>query len=552
MPKILYELAYENDVANQSRTGGPQTLDTIIKRGGYTIEEFNKLLPNWKELAAAEGTIPIRGGIEREVISDAEFNAFVDRGVVPKDRIESIADKISKNQQLSEREVAIYSAKGPEIETVVREISVTKPQEPEQTTTLTGVKYSDIVIGDKYLEDIISENNLNDSEKRTVRDIFSRYIKYFSFDKEGRTAFLQKFINPEDIQDVSDILVGVKASQESDFIWHNESNYRNVIGEINYIVNNPSEFSKNVVKTVSEIKQKLDNPESSFNRLYAVDIMKELGVKEAEPSRVPAEEKAYSVKYLERLDEKQLLKQIDKMDEPMDARGLAMKALVYGRRKVSQESFGDEVAKGRERLANPFVDKGGKGKGVSIERMAEDIWFDLPEELQAQMEPQDIRNELLDIIGTYTSTKKLAEDYVKRYTTEDMEAQMIEDDYVELGDRGVMKKSEWERWANEELTAEQVGLANEKVIDDLITKYEQEPTAKGEGIAPRKEGEAPKGVDLVNAEQSARKNATPEELGGYEKFIADEQARPDFDAEYTANRTIGESKQEYLLRKYCK
>ena len=280
--------------------------------------------------------------------------------------------------------------------------------------------------------------------------------------------------------------------------------------------------------------------------------MKELGVKEAEPSRVPAEEKAYSVKYLERLDEKQLLKQIDKMDEPMDARGLAMKALVYGRRKVSQESFGDEVAKGRERLANPFVDKGGKGKGVSIERMAEDIWFDLPEELQAQMEPQDIRNELLDIIGTYTSTKKLAEDYVKRYTTEDMEAQMIEDDYVELGDRGVMKKSEWERWANEELTAEQVGLANEKVIDDLITKYEQEPTAKGEGIAPRKEGEAPKGVDLVNAEQSARKNATPEELGGYEKFIADEQARPDFDAEYTANRTIGESKQEYLLRKYCK
>lgn len=397
MPKILYELAYENDVANQSRTGGPQTLDTIIKRGGYTIEEFNKLLPNWKELAAAEGTIPIRGGIEREVISDAEFNAFVDRGVVPKDRIESIADKISKNQQLSEREVAIYSAKGPDVEARVKEIAAVEPT-----------------------------------------------------------------------------------------------------------------------------------------------------------TEVPTEEKAYSTKYIDRLDEKQLLKQIDKMDEPMDARGLAMKALVYGRRKVSQESFGNEVARGRERLANPFVDKGGKGKGVSIERMAEDIWFDLPEELQSQMEPQDIRNELLDIIGTYTSTKKLAEDYVKRYTTEDMEAQMIEDDYVELGDKGVMKKSEWERWANEELTAEQVGLANEKVIDDLITKYEQEPTAKGERIAPRKEGEAPKGVDLVNAEESARKNATQEELGGYEKFIADEQARPDFDSEYTANRTVGESKQEYLLRKYCK
>jgi hypothetical protein len=54
MPKKVYELAYEKDVANRNRTGGPQSLDTIIKRGGYTIEEFNNLLPNWKEIALTE------------------------------------------------------------------------------------------------------------------------------------------------------------------------------------------------------------------------------------------------------------------------------------------------------------------------------------------------------------------------------------------------------------------------------------------------------------------------------------------------------------------
>lgn len=336
-------------------------------------------------------------GAVKEVIPDVEFDLFVDRGTIPEDRIISIADKISKNQQLSEREVAIYSAKGPDIEARVKEI-------------------------------------------------------------------------------------------------------------------------------------------------VAVEPTKE----------VPAEEKAYSVKYLERLDEKQLLKRIDKMDEPMDARGLAMKALVYGRRKVSQDSFGGEVGRGQERFASPFVDKGGKGKGVSVERMAEDIWFDLPEELQAQMEPQDIRNELLDIIGTYTSTKKLAEDYVKRYTPEDFETRMIDEDFVDLGDDGVMKLADWEKWAKEEITAEQAGLADEKVIDDLITKYEQEPTTEGKGITQRQEGETPERVVPDNAYESARKNATKEELGGFDRFIADEQARPDFDAEYTANRTIGESKQEYLLRKYCK
>jgi hypothetical protein len=64
IPRSIYELAYKNDEINKTRTGGAQTLDTIIKRGGYTIEELNKLLPNWKELLAPVST-DARADIER-------------------------------------------------------------------------------------------------------------------------------------------------------------------------------------------------------------------------------------------------------------------------------------------------------------------------------------------------------------------------------------------------------------------------------------------------------------------------------------------------------
>lgn len=52
IPRSVAEAAYENDIPNKERTGGPQSLDTIIKRGGYSVEELDSLLPNWKELAS--------------------------------------------------------------------------------------------------------------------------------------------------------------------------------------------------------------------------------------------------------------------------------------------------------------------------------------------------------------------------------------------------------------------------------------------------------------------------------------------------------------------
>lgn len=291
----------------------------------------------------------------------------------------------------------------------------------------------------------------------------------------------------------------------------------------------------------------------AINAKYDAELAKLETEKTSEKIEEPVkEEKAYSGSYIKKLQEKELLSKIDKMDEPSDARGIAMRILSYSKRKISQESFGKEVARGKERFGSAFVDKG--GKGVSVERMAEDAWFELPEYLQATIEPQDIRNEILDLVGSFKNQKEIAEAYIDRYSPVDYESRMIDEDFIELGDSAGMKKAEWERWINEEISAEEVGYSDEKVIEDLINKYEQEPTAKGERVAPRAEGEVSERVISDDAYESARKTSTTEELRDYENYrreqLSDEES---FRREYEQNARItdGESREEYIRRKYC-
>ena len=59
VPRNVVEEAYKNDKDNNPVFGtGDQTLNRIIERGGYSIEELDNLLPNWKEVASAKEVKP--------------------------------------------------------------------------------------------------------------------------------------------------------------------------------------------------------------------------------------------------------------------------------------------------------------------------------------------------------------------------------------------------------------------------------------------------------------------------------------------------------------
>ena len=85
VPKKVIEEAYKNDKDNNPAIGGGgQSLETIIRRGGYSIEELNKLLPNWKEIASSKEVKPTEeisvyhgGGVGD--LSKAEGDFYVSR-----------------------------------------------------------------------------------------------------------------------------------------------------------------------------------------------------------------------------------------------------------------------------------------------------------------------------------------------------------------------------------------------------------------------------------------------------------------------------------------
>lgn len=491
-------------------------------------------------------------------------------------------------------------------EQIIRDIEINqggpirKESDAEINRTITGVNYEDIVVGNDRLEDILEKNNLSNDEKNSIRDVFSRGIEYFKFDKEGSQKFQERFSNPEDIESVSDIIFGVSASKESDFIQHNERNYRNVKDAINYIANNPKEYSKGVVKTALEIKSKIDNPSSSFDRIYAIDIMKELGiqepVKESKEGFVPVEEfeefgvakkkperakraeseEGISLKTIKSYTKKEQDSIIDEIGDPIDARQAAMRALTRGVR-VNTDSFISELGFGAgkkllksgrettEAALNPFTSK----TAFSVEKTAERIIETLPDDKQGLLNSQDVRNELIDILQDYDNLDDIRAKYISDYYMKpsyeqdfavwfDKKSKEAESIISDSPERVTELMPEWESWMREEGESKIAKELDESYIDALIKQYE--PTEKITGIAGAEEVRGTEKVispDIIEQRGEAGEYIAKQEsaeISPYESWreqqISDE---PAFQREYEQNRVEeqGETREQYLLRKYC-
>ena len=103
VPKKVLEEAYKNDKDNNPVLGGGgQSLETIIRRGGYSIEELNKLLPNWKEIASSKEVKPIEV-VEKEVKPTEEIKEEI--------KAEPIVEEVNKPEVISQVEPLIEEQK---------------------------------------------------------------------------------------------------------------------------------------------------------------------------------------------------------------------------------------------------------------------------------------------------------------------------------------------------------------------------------------------------------------------------------------------------------
>ena len=141
----------------------------------------------------------------------------------------------------------------------------------------------------------------------------------------------------------------------------------------------------------------------------------------------PTVEKTYTARQLASMDAKALYKQLKQIDPPSNARGLALEYIANGG-TISPESLYNEVLATRDVRLVPtkqrtkeeannrdYVKKG----GPSIKEVAHSIWENLIEDIQSKVDDQDVRNELIEVVGVYNKRLEVAKEYIASYSTED-------------------------------------------------------------------------------------------------------------------------------------
>lgn len=259
---------------------------------------------------------------------------------------------------------------------------------------------------------------------------------------------------------------------------------------------------------------------------------------------------------------------IDAIGDPMDARQAAMIALM-GKPNISYESYIKETGFGQgevktrrgkqtEVAASPFTRKDGN----TVESVAEGVWENMTDEQQNMMDSQGIRNEIIDLLGTYKDQNEIRDAYIELYSPKEISDEEAMSFFSRYAEEINPIEKEWDDWSMERGEKEMALELDENYVDKLIQQYEltkevTEPTGrKKEGVVEEagvayaaKEKGVIEGGDV---KKYIDEQATPEESTDFDGFARKELAKEGFDAEYKSERVEGETKEQYLVRKYCK
>jgi hypothetical protein len=309
-----------------------------------------------------------------------------------------------------------------------------------------------------------------------------------------------------------------------------------------------------------------------------VEGFDEFSVAEKKPERAKRaeSEEGISLKTIKSYSKKEQDSIIDEIGDPIDARQAAMRALTRGVR-VNSDSFISELGFGAgkkllksgkettEVALNPFTSK----TAFSIEKTAERIIETLPDDKQTLLNSQDVRNELIDILQDYDNLDDIRAKYISDYYMKpsyeqdfavwfDKKSKEAESIISDTPERITELMPEWEAWMREEGESKIAKELDESYIDALIKQYE--PTEKTTGIAGAEQIRGAEKVispDIIEQRGEAGEYIAKQEsaeVSPYEswreKQISDE---PAFQREYEQNKVEeqGETREQYLLRKYC-
>lgn len=173
-------LSYYNKIVSQA--------EGLIKKGKGIIDDKLKKQPtdenqteteNETDISNDENNVSNTEAIDQE-ISEEEYADFIDNGNVSEERLNSIADKVRRQEDLSEQEKAIFTDKTNEVNSILEADAKRPVPNNEYEEFKKSGAVSDIIL-DKIADDVNNERKLTDRQDEIRKvykdDILERIVK---------------------------------------------------------------------------------------------------------------------------------------------------------------------------------------------------------------------------------------------------------------------------------------------------------------------------------------------------------------------------------------
>lgn len=470
VPRNVLEQAYKNDKDNNPVFGkGNQPLNRIIERGGYSIEELDKLYPNWKESKTEVKPTEVK---EKEPIN--------------------IRKELTS--QIDKKEIELIEKQQSDIDKAKADLK--EIQNDNQEVISEYVKKS----GYK----LITKNTINPASKMGEKFPESDIGKYYKFTGSSLIRNTAKNLALKGAE--------AKAKSTAQGSRAGMNKYNNAFGAVkDYENGNITKIQ--LLKTIKDSgldieKFDIKKPIEVKAEVKPTEVKQPTKEAKGKPELAPVEpKKTYQEAVKEKLEAdkkrvreagaekaivtKEIYRRVDQMDDPSDAEQIALRYLADGG-KVSKEAVDEAYGrvkraelnvKRRVLLSEEVKSKDYVQGSETLDDLAHRLW-----EVNKQKIPEDkIKDKLMSEIGNNNTRLDAAEAYLDKYNAEykqEKEELRLAEQYKE---QYLEEQAEIEKELRKPLDEQIEGEATEEHINNLIKQYEAE--IKGEDQQPRPESE---------------------------------------------------------------
>lgn len=204
-------------------------------------------------------------------------------------------------------------------------------------------------------------------------------------------------------------------------------------------------------------------------------------------------------------------KRVNEIDDLTDAQGIALQYFAGGNKVDAGEMAGEFTGKRKSAMnrtgktsdadGNTLFEKNGR----TVDGVAHSLWDNLPEHLRESVTTQDIRNSLIDVMGSHESRFEAAKEFIEKYHPEFVEAKHnreMAEQWAEYEKQFEKEREAELEWLKEQSNEQKEIEETPEYIEQIIKKYESEATkadveqpvstSKGEStetLSPKKSAE---------------------------------------------------------------